>query len=73
MRQLVERQREFAAALLDPELPTPPGLVGPDGKPSPRRFAVYRNNVVAGLMGTLKDAFPAVCRIVGVDFLSTKI
>lgn len=68
MRQLVERQREFAAALLDPELPTPPGLVGPDGKPSPRRFAVYRNNVVAGLMGTLKDAFPAVCRIVGVDF-----
>ena len=68
MQPLAERQRQFAAALLDPERPAPPGLVGPDGEPSPRRFAVYRNNVVAGLMGTLKDAFPAVCRIVGQEF-----
>ena len=68
MRQLVERQREFAAALLNSELPAPSGLVGPDGEPSPRRFAVYRNNVVAGLMATLMDAFPAICRIVGTEF-----
>jgi hypothetical protein len=68
MQRLAERQRDFAAALLDPELPAPPGLVGPDGEPSPKRFAVYRNNVVSGLMESLKDAFPAVGRIVGADF-----
>lgn len=68
MLRLAERQREFAAALLDPELAVPPGLVGPDGEPSPRRFAVYRNNVVAGLVDALKAAFPAVCRIVGAEF-----
>src|SRR6266568_4487709 len=68
MPQLAERQRQFAAALLDPELPVPPGLVGPDGEPSAWRFAVYRNNVVAGLIDTLKATFPAVCRIVGAEF-----
>jgi hypothetical protein len=65
---LAERQRNFAAALLDPELSTPPGLVGPDGEPSARRFAVYRNNVAVGLTDTLKAAFPTVCRIVGTEF-----
>ncbi|MFB9267441.1 DUF2063 domain-containing protein [Bradyrhizobium erythrophlei] len=68
MQQLAERQRGFAAALLDPGLPMPDGLVGPDGEPGPKRFAVYRNNVVVGLIETLKDAFPAVHRIVGADF-----
>lgn len=68
MQSLAERQRTFAAALLNPELPTPVGLVGPDGKPSSRRFGVYRNNVVVGLTQTLKDAYPAVHRIVGADF-----
>jgi hypothetical protein len=68
MLSLAEKQRTFAAALLDPELPTPVGVVGPDGRPSSRRFAVYRNNVVVGLTQTLKDAFPAVHRIVGAEF-----
>jgi hypothetical protein len=68
MQQLAERQRGFAAALLDPGLPMPDGLVGPDGEPGPKRFAVYRNNVVVGLTETLKNAFPAVHRIVGADF-----
>ena len=63
-----DRQREFSAALLDRTLPMPPGLVGPDGEPSARRFAVYRNNFVAGLTVALKDAFPAICRIVGDEF-----
>ncbi len=44
MTRSAERQREFAAALLDPARPTPPGVVGPDGDPSHKRFAVYRNN-----------------------------
>ncbi|MEO6031507.1 MAG: DUF692 family multinuclear iron-containing protein [Burkholderiaceae bacterium] len=65
---LAERQRGFARALLDPQRPIPPGLVGPDGEPSERRFAVYRNNVVSGLIDTLQAAFPAVGRIVGAEF-----
>jgi hypothetical protein len=69
-QSLGERQREFAAALLDPRRSTPPGLVGPDGRPSTKRFNVYRNNVVAGLTATLKDAYPAVARIVGDEFLA---
>lgn len=68
MRSLAERQRSFAAAILDPALSPPAGLVGPDGEASERRFAVYRNNVVLGLAETLKDAFPAVQRIVGAEF-----
>ncbi|WP_316175835.1 DNA-binding domain-containing protein [Bradyrhizobium sp. SZCCHNRI1073] len=65
---LAERLGGFARALLDPAQPVPPGLVGPDGTPSGRRFGVYRNNVVAGLTATLKDAYPAVHRIVGEEF-----
>lgn len=68
MQSLAERQRSFAAAILDPELPPPTGLVGPDGKASAKRFAVYRNNVVVGLAQTLKDAYPVVQRIVGAEF-----
>lgn len=68
MSRLADRQREFAKALLDPALPTPPGLVDFDGEPSQKRFAVYRNNVVAGLTDTLKAAFPVICRIVGAEF-----
>lgn len=68
MQRWADRQRDFSAALLDRTLATPTGLVGPDGEPSARRFAVYRNNVVAGLAEALKDAFPATCRIVGDEF-----
>ncbi len=63
-----ERQRGFGAAVLNPGSPIPAGLVGPDGEPSVRRFAVYRNNVVVGLIDALSDAFPVVRRVVGDDF-----
>lgn len=63
-------QREFAAVLLDPDLPVPRGLTGPDGKASVKRFNVYRNNVTVGLVEALKAAFPAVCRIVGEAFFA---
>jgi len=68
VRRLAERQRDFAAALLDAGRPLPKGIVGPDGEPSAKRFAVYRNNVIVGLIEALGDAFPAVRRIVGEDF-----
>lgn len=67
---LAMRQHAFAKAILDPALPPPPGLVGPDGEPSARRFAVYRNNVVAGLIEALKHSYPAVLRLVGDEFFS---
>jgi hypothetical protein len=63
-----ERERAFAAALLDPGRPVPPGLTGPDGEPSPKRFSVYRNNVMVGLIDALAANFPAVCRIGGEAF-----
>ncbi len=68
VKLLAARQAEFAAALRDPECPVPTGLLGPDGRPSSKRFNVYRNNVVASLTRVLRDAFPATCRIVGEEF-----
>lgn len=61
-------QREIAVALLDPDLPVPPGLVGPDGAPSARRFAVYRNNVTLSLIRVLEAGFPCIHKLVGEAF-----
>lgn len=61
-------QSEFGAALLDPDLPVPAGIVGPRGKAATRRFAVYRNNVTVSLVNALADIFPAVARLIGIDF-----
>ncbi|MCP4315312.1 MAG: DUF2063 domain-containing protein [Hyphomicrobiales bacterium] len=58
----------FSDALLDPDLPTPKGIVGPKGKKAAKRFNVYRNNVTVGLVGALADIFPAVHRLVGDEF-----
>jgi hypothetical protein len=63
-----DRLREFGAAALNARLPMPEGLVGPDGLPSPRRFDVYRNNVVVGLVNALAAAYPVVQRLVGDEF-----
>lgn len=68
MPSLAERQADFATALIDPTRPTPCGLIGPDGEDSPRRFAVYRNNVTIALTDALKANFPATCRLVGEEF-----
>jgi hypothetical protein len=61
-------QREFGAALLDPDLPLPKGIVGPHGKSAQKRFAVYRNNVTVSLIAALADIFPAIQRLVGEAF-----
>jgi hypothetical protein len=68
--QLSDWQDDFANALLNPVLPVPWGLIEPGGKPSAKRFAVYRNNVVAGLIDALRETFPATLRIVGEDFFA---
>jgi hypothetical protein len=68
LRSLADVQEEFAAALRDPADGLPDGVVGPDREPAPRRFAVYRNNVIVGFVNALRSAFPAVERIVGAAF-----
>jgi len=70
LRSLSDVQAEFAAALNDPATGMPGNLAGPDGAPAPRRFAVYRNNVIVGLIDSVASAFPAVKRIVGEEFFS---
>lgn len=61
-------QSQFADALIDPDAPLPEGIVDPDGKPAPKRFAVYRNNVIVSLTEALMASFPAVTALVGEDF-----
>lgn len=59
---------EFGAALITADAPTPVGIVGPDGKPAPKRFNVYRNNVIISLTEALAQTFPAIERLVGKDY-----
>lgn len=61
------KQTEFAAAVLDPELPVPSGLLGNSKEPS-KRFSVYRNNVVVSLIDALSSSFPVVRKLVGDEF-----
>ncbi|MCB1500369.1 MAG: putative DNA-binding domain-containing protein [Bauldia sp.] len=68
MPSLSEVQAAFSAAIFDPAAAPPRGVVGPDRRPAPRRFGVYRNNVVSALGNAIAGSFPAVRRIVGEDF-----
>lgn len=61
-------QAGFGAALLNPDLPLPEGVIGPRGKAATKRFSVYRNNVTVSLINVLSDIFPAVERLVGEGF-----
>ncbi len=61
-------QRQFAAALMNLELPVPEGLTSWSGPRPARRFGVYRNNVSAGLIEALAVRYPVVSRLVGEEF-----
>lgn len=61
-------QAAWAAALVDPSLPPPPGLRAWNGSDPARRFDVHRNNVVVSLVDALADTFPVVQALVGEDF-----
>jgi len=60
-------QAEFAMALLDADRSAPAGLLAADAS---ERFAVYRNNVVSGLIRALAAGFPATEAIVGAEFFA---
>ena len=59
---------DFSAALRASEPACPPGLVTWNGSAPDKRFAVYRNNVVVGLVAALADSFPVTQALVGEDF-----
>ncbi len=59
---------DFAAALLDPALPCPPGLRTWNGSDPAARFAVHRNNVTTSLVDALADNLPVVQALVGIAF-----
>jgi hypothetical protein len=61
-------QAAFAAALLDPARPCPPGLRAWNGSDPTARLAVYRNNVISSLIDALADTFPVVQQLVGEAF-----
>ncbi len=61
-------QKKFIAAVFDPGVAPPNGLVDPAGNPAGKRFDVYRNNVVASLSDALEVAFPVVQKLVGDEF-----
>lgn len=60
----------FSEALLNPELALPDGIIGPDGKPAPKRFNVYRNNVVVSLCEALGKTYPSIKALLGDDYFN---
>ncbi len=63
-------ETSFAGALLDAEQPVPHGVTAHNAAIPTRRFGVYRNNVVAGLVKALRSRFPVVEKIVGEEFFA---
>lgn len=63
-------QTDFRTALLDGSRPVPEGIIDPEGRPCPKRFAVYRNNVAVSLNEALKTGFPVLRKLVGDEFFN---
>ncbi len=61
-------QASFTAALLNPDLAVPDGLVDGAGRPAGRRFSVYRNNVAGSLTEALEQGFPVIAKLLGEEF-----
>ncbi len=67
---VVSTEVALRAALVDPNLAVPRGLVSPRGDADAKRFAVYRNNVHVGLVNALASRFPVTRRVVGAEFFT---
>lgn len=61
-------QQQFFDALFNPERPPPGELTTWNGSDVTTRFAVYRNNVVASLIGALAGTYPVTEQLVGEEF-----
>ncbi len=62
-----ESQRSFSAAAFDPSAPLPVAVRDDRRLRAQSGFAIYRNNVVAGLINMIVQRFPVVHRIAGSD------
>ncbi|TDQ80598.1 putative DNA-binding protein [Dongia mobilis] len=60
----------FAAALREPRSAIPARLAARPGVDPAVRFAIYRNNMAAGLGRVLADRFPVLRRLLGADFFA---
>lgn len=60
----------FAEALLGTEPTVPPGIAAHTAAVPARRFAIYRNNVMASLAAALARRYPIVERLVGGEFFA---
>ncbi|WP_363351429.1 DNA-binding domain-containing protein [Methylocystis echinoides] len=58
----------FTDALFDPAACPPSGLKAWHKGAVTKRFSVYRNNVIFGLINALAERFPVCLRLVGADF-----
>jgi len=69
MMELARVQREFAAAVLDPER-TPPSCIesGQEAGRRLARFNIYRNNSFVALIDALEARFPVASRLTGSEF-----
>lgn len=65
-----DQQADFAASVLDVARPIPNAVTSYSTPHPVQRFAIYRNNVYAGLTGTLRSRFPVVARLVGDEFFA---
>ena len=63
-------QSILVTAILNPNEAVPAGLGSRAGDTS-RRFAVYRNNVVASLAAALGTAFPVLRKLLGAEFFDS--
>jgi hypothetical protein len=66
-------QAVWGAALLDPELPVPTGLLTWNGSDPLKRMAVYRNNVMVSLVDALASTFPVTQVLVGEAFFRAMV
>src|SRR5947209_14924163 len=67
MHALAATQHDFALALIDPDALLPQSIRAADSRRSASGFAVYRNNVVASLIGAIASRYPVVRRLAGED------
>lgn len=63
-------ETSFAEALLNADRPLPDGITAHNAAIPARRFAIYRNNLVAGLCKALGSRFPVVEKLVGDEFFA---
>lgn len=63
-------QAHFAAALLEPDIDIAPLAAPAFAAQAQSRFAIHRNNVVAGLVAALSRGFPAIQRLLGDDYFA---